>query len=330
MIISPPTSDVEITRRLLGKVAAYHTATQRAKSLYRERLAPDFNPLDFVQLDELRLSALMAWLLNPEGNHGQGGAFLQVFSGVTGERWSSTECAGAQVFLEQGSGNGRIDVIVRSGTRAIAIENKPFADDQPEQISRYLQYLDSLALSDYRLLYLTPDGILPTERSIGSDLAKIRADRNQLKAISYKSTVLDWLQGCKAVCKADRVAVFIDEIARSFRKKFAGVADMSDHEHMIDVMLESPQNVLAAMMVANNATAMKDRLVTSLQEQLQSVADKHSWDMEWNVSAIRRNSDVSFYIAENSPTYITFMFDKTQFNELSIGVRKKISRQSTL
>lgn len=323
MILSSPTSDVESARRLLGDVAAHYRATQKAKGLYRERLAPDFNPLDFVHLDELRLSELMAWLLNPEGNHGQGGAFLEIFSGLTGERWSSAQCAGANVFLEHGSGNGRIDLIVKSGTRAIAIENKPFADDQPEQISRYLQFLDGLALSEYRLLYLTPDGTLPTEYSIGSDLAKIRADRNQLRAISYTTTVLEWLQGCKAVCRADRIAVFIDEMGRSFRKKFAGVADMSDHEHMLDVMLESPQNVLAAMMVANNASAMKDRLISSLQEQLQATADKNSWRMEWNASSTRKWSDINFYISETCPTYVSFIFDRTQFNELSISVRKK-------
>lgn len=323
MVSSSTTLEVDVARMLLANVAAHHTAVRKAKSLYQERLAPDFNPLDFFYLDELRLSKLMAWLLEPAGNHGQGSAFLKIFSELTGDRWSNTECDSAKVFLEQGSGNGRIDLLIKSGTRAIAIENKPFADDQPEQISRYLLYLDSLALSEYRLLYLTADGTLPKERSIGSDLAKLRLDQNQLKAISYKSTVLDWLQRCKAVSRADRITVFIDEMARSFRRKFAGLADMSDHDHLLDLMIESPHNVLAAMLVASNATALKDRLIASLREQLQSAANKHSWKMEWNVSATRRHSDINFFVAEASPTYITFMFDKTQFNELSICVRKK-------
>ena len=259
--------NVRAVSGLLMDVTAHRSALQRAKSLYSERLAPDFNPLDFKKIDEMNLSRIIAWLVRPDGSHGQGAAFLQRLVDLMGVEWSNEDCSAARVYLEQGTGNGRIDVLVKSGKRALAIENKPYADDQPFQLERYLEYLDGLGLKDYRLLYLTPNGTAPGEKSIRPELSDARIESSHLILVSYSSTVLGWLSACKAICRADRVTVFIDEISRAVRKRFQGVSDMSDQQHITDVMAATPQSVAASMIIANTNLALKLRLVATLEQR---------------------------------------------------------------
>src|SRR5262245_47098510 len=53
---------------------------RRAQQEYRARLAPDFSVFTrYIQPDENRLSLVLADLLDPDGDHGQGQLFLREF-----------------------------------------------------------------------------------------------------------------------------------------------------------------------------------------------------------------------------------------------------------
>ena len=142
-----------------------------AKQLYVDRLAPDFSPFEFIDLDEMRISAILAWLLDPHGSHGQGGRFLNLFLQKLSAGWPLDACEQAQVKTESWIDGGRIDVQITSGHRCCIIENKPWAADQPDQLERYLNQLDFLRSQDqtltqsaYPLVYLTANGSPPTVR----------------------------------------------------------------------------------------------------------------------------------------------------------------------
>lgn len=307
---------------LLVEVSAHHAALLRAKSLYVERLAPDFNPLDFMKIDELNLSRVIAWLLRPDGSHGQGSAFLQQLLVLIRSEWSPDECSAAQVYLEYGIGDGRIDILVKSGGRVLAIENKPFSDDQPDQLERYLRYLDGFGAENYRLLYLTPNGTPPREKSICSHRSGARIESDHLHLASYNSTMLEWLSACRATCRADRVTVFLDEVSRAVRKKFQGVSDMSDQEHITDVMAASPQSVGASMLIANTALALKSRLSGILEQQLGKLIEAKGWKFTAGFSPARYSA-IRVDFDERSPVVVSFMFDRANFNSLAIGIEKK-------
>lgn len=322
MTLQNPPDAVGAVGSLLVEVSAHHAALLRAKSLYSERLAPDFNPLDFMKLDELNLSQVIAWLLRPHGSHGQGWAFLQQMLALTGGAWSPEECSSAKVYLEHGTGDGRIDIMVRSKGRVLAIENKPDADDQPYQLQRYLQYLDGLRLQDYRLLYLTPNGTAPNEKSITSKTVEARVKASHLHLVSYNSTILEWLSACRAICRADRVTVFLDEVSRAVRKKFQGVSDMSDQEHITDVMAATPQSVAASLIVANTALALKCRLAGILEQQLAKLIGEKGWKFTAGFSPARYSA-IRVDFDERSPVAVSFMFDRANFNSLAIGIEKR-------
>lgn len=56
-------------RDLLTSVHSRLEGLRTARAVYAKRLAPEFNVLSLLRLDELRLSSLLAELLDPAGRH---------------------------------------------------------------------------------------------------------------------------------------------------------------------------------------------------------------------------------------------------------------------
>jgi PD-(D/E)XK nuclease superfamily len=143
---------------LLSRVSYIQDAAENARRLYQDRLAPDFSPFNFIVNDEMQLSRILAWALDPNGTHGQGDRFLILFLKELNFEWSAGAYKSVETKTEFSvGGDGRIDIFVKSQDYILAIENKPWAGDQEKQVKRYLDYLDKQEIR-YRLVYLTRDG----------------------------------------------------------------------------------------------------------------------------------------------------------------------------
>lgn len=82
-----------------------------------------------------------------------------------------------------------IDILVINGVgQAVVIENKIWAGDQSEQLSRYHRKLKKIGYREIHLLYLTLFGDTPSKDSVG-DL--------DCKPISYKNDIRPWLKCCQ-------------------------------------------------------------------------------------------------------------------------------------
>ncbi len=86
-----------------------------------------------------------------------------------------------------------IDLLVANGREALVIENKIYADDQPEQLQRYFRTLVKDRRYDdsaVHLCYLTLFGAKPKPHSIG-ELG------HRLKRVSYRDHLVPWLRRCQ-------------------------------------------------------------------------------------------------------------------------------------
>ena len=218
---------------------------ETARALDREldqQLARRFNVLDYLRTDELGLSRVVADLLNPEGNHGQGTVFLQLLLDKL-EFKVDGKIDDSQVDVELTIGDkgrkGRLDVAVRIDERhCLAIENKPYAADQPNQVKGYLEWLKQYDKS--MLIYLSPTGEGPEEHSIEeADLAKLREHDGTRRFVImpyHQAADLDdrfdrfrlpfslthWLADCRRNCDVDRLRWFLREAETFCRRQFGG------------------------------------------------------------------------------------------------------------
>ena len=227
-----------------------------------QRLALRFNVLDFLRTDELGLSRIMADLLDPDGAHGQGALFLKTLLRRLTERERS---AGMEATLRKMytavdqtaqhirvvterriDGDRRIDVSIEiDETRCIAIENKPYAGDQPDQIKDYLAYLQQEYPDRFLLLYLSPAGDPPSGSSMTKDDRETHGDRflampycvSAARAVSPSDdascssySIADWADDCRAHCDVDRLRWFLLDIKDYVQRTFGGNGAMDDSE----------------------------------------------------------------------------------------------------
>mgnify|MGYP002674270750 CR=1 FL=1 len=131
---------------------------------------------------EMRHSAILAYLLNPQSSHKFGAVFLKKFYEQIGLNHFIAD--GSYVETELSFDNGRMDIVISNNhNQTVVIENKIYAKDQEEQLNKYQKQLLKNK-GQFALLYLTLDGHEASEK----DVDYLR--------ISYRNDILQWLDKC--------------------------------------------------------------------------------------------------------------------------------------
>lgn len=134
-------------------------------------------------------SAIIAEFLNPQGSHGQGDLFLTSFLWSYKSDFCFSLGKGVTVATEVVAEDGRLDILITNPEgQAIIIENKIYARDQWEQLSRYDKYAKNrFGESNYEILYLTLFGDEASEQSCRGV---------KYIPISYEVQIVEWLEEC--------------------------------------------------------------------------------------------------------------------------------------
>lgn len=275
--------EMSSTSALLGHVATVQAGFAAARLRDADLLAPEFSLFQFIRADELQLSNILAWLLRPTGSHGQGSRFLVRFVQTFGFAWDQAACDQASVRTEVATSRldaaRRIDILIQSGDRAIAIENKPAAADQNNQVQDYLIHLDHEYKGGRHLIYLSAKGAPPSLASITDQERDRRISTNELAILGY-GNLLPWIEACKKVCRADRVTFFLDEFLQYIQQRFLGVRDMTERDQIIAEMTNSSEAISASFQVIATAEQMKAALITKLETQLQHAMTGRGWKLK--------------------------------------------------
>lgn len=168
----------------------------------------DFNVFSILGMETNETkthSAMLVALLDPKGKHYYSDAFLKLFL----DEIQYTECQDEDLSLthiksehylgkisDDYTSGGFIDILITfpSG-KAIAIENKINAGDQPKQMYRYSLYKGGRC----DLFYLNKTGNAPSEKSLYT-----LTDRDY-KIISYRTHILNWLEQCLSIVKSGTI-----------------------------------------------------------------------------------------------------------------------------
>ncbi|MBI5266365.1 MAG: PD-(D/E)XK nuclease family protein [candidate division Zixibacteria bacterium] len=123
-----------------------------------------------VEDNELTHSNVLAWLLDPRGNHGLGGAFLkQILKVVFGAGFhggidefeiDSMNLRDVQILREWQN----IDLFIHADRFTVCIENKLWSGEHSNQLSKYRHTITSAYPKHQNaFVYLTPYGAIPTD-----------------------------------------------------------------------------------------------------------------------------------------------------------------------
>jgi len=156
--------------------------------------------------DELTHSRLLAWLLDPRGNHKQGSLFVSAFAAMIGlDTVSLSRC---RVCRERVCVESIIDIMVwRESDFLIFIENKVWSPEGEEQLDREFRDLSqtgsALCVPEDRQLavFLTPSGRMPisgeasnwTCVSYGEIADRFRGLLPEITDVKVRIVLEDWL-----------------------------------------------------------------------------------------------------------------------------------------
>ena len=153
-----------------------------------------------VERREVRHSAFLKDLLDPEGTHSQGAVFLEYFlklpplqeklSRLFYENFGEFQVTKEQYAHEY----GLIDIFLKKRDACIIIENKIDKSLDPGQLNKYYTYARGYFEDrQIALIYLTPDGKKPSKESLAG---REPLDADRVICVSYESHIVEWLEDC--------------------------------------------------------------------------------------------------------------------------------------
>ena len=233
-----------------------------------------------IRPDENRLSEIVADLLNPSGSHGQDRRFLDAFlqlikpnalGNLFKQQPSSVTCESRTIYIERSQ--RRIDILLAFENFGLAIENKPWAADQEEQLQDYSGNLQKNFKDKFCLLYLTWEGIDPDEKSIARNLREELKKKGKLICISYRHHILKWIEECCRLCESDKFRWFL----RDFMDYINGgqtMAMRNEREITLAHALER-ENLGTTLDIGLAFPALRERIIVGFLDKLEKfVLDK--------------------------------------------------------
>ena len=301
-------SDVSLDR-FFAELASRLDTTRRVEREFDRKLAHRFNVFHYLREDELGLSRVIADLLDPQKNHGQGKLFLRTLLDLARLRgtpdWPDVE--GNQVSIVVKSeqrirAGGRIDILVQirvgNETYGLAIENKPYASDQKNQVQDYLKYLKDKYPERFLLIYLSPNGEAPSEESLPRRTlvewegrfaimpyheAHVRRMRD-LDDFRLRGSLADWLDACRKNCEAERLRWFLEDfkvrcgeigghtVTDNEKETAVQFVLSRDHLQTAQVVYES-WSVVVDRVCEEFLKTLRDGIETAGQEKLKAFAE---------------------------------------------------------
>lgn len=261
---------IEARRRnrvnLLSELTPRLHAARRVELELDRHLARRFNVFKYLRTDELGLSRIIADLLDPTADHGQGKLFLRAMLDAIPETRYLSEAIqespndSISVVIERQIERSRridisVDIPTDDGPYCLAFENKPYAGDQRNQIADYLEYLFKTYKNRFLLVYVPPDFREPDEFSIrAADLDRWRCNFRVMPYANGGVSLESWLASCRKLCEPDRLNLFLQQFQTLCQMKFGEATMSSDAEtREIRTYLRQNPNQLQSALAIHDA-----------------------------------------------------------------------------
>ena len=240
-----------------------------------------FNPFQFLRTDEMGLSKILAFLLDPTETHGQGDLFLNSFLKFINKHQflayqkvniyleKITKEENDEITNETTNKNGRHDIFIEGildnkRSWVISIENKlQGAIDQPKQMHTYAKDLKNYVSDSYFLIYLPIFSNNPPEKSISED-EWVELMSNKKAMVLSASMLIQWLDNTVIIAPA--VKQFCNDFKKFLSEDIMGNTQNSNE--LIECLINNDKALFSALTVLETRETLYEKLMAMLVEQL--------------------------------------------------------------
>jgi len=296
-----------------------------------------FKILD-LEYDEVRLhSRILKYFIEND----QGNSFLKVIAeSVTENNWLNQCLSSDNVkvsieksinSIEEDLSDGRIDILVQIDDFSIIIENKILAKDLENQLIKYFNHLNPSGQTqnenkdqNFLILYLTPNGSHPDEKSIKFKNYTLR-HKKDFHIISYKDHILKWLHEYEVNCNKSKG--ILEQYIRTLKK-------------ICRIMTEEEKNRILGLFKEDNKFIQNFHLIKSdidtIEKQIhdfwREISDQISIDFDGNkLKTHFKEGSIMFNLFQEKRGEMNFYIQyKPNFNEapfMSIWLNSKKQKE---
>lgn len=307
----------------------------REDKKWREELAKkafyepyQFNPLRFMRRDEMGLSRILAFFLDPKETHAQQDLFLNAFlKKLKLHHFLAYDKVIVETEKMLKAKNGRHDIFIQGILKGnvqwvISIENKlNWASDQPEQIESYISDMKDLVKSDdYFMLYLPVYTQDPSENSISKDKWKKEVESNNAMIWDTKK-VIEWLDSC--LLGSTEVKQFVTYFIKYLNEEVLGMNETSNK--LVDLIVSDDKNIKMALEVIAVQEELYGLLIDKLQKDLTDRFNKcfknKSWCIDYSQNVYERWVPLIEFMEDENSSYSVFLeFDKGNYQYFYYGI----------
>lgn len=208
------------------------------KNYINKLIGSDFNIFDFIGKEEDGISDVIKKLLDPEGGHGQGTAFLCCLLDLCAREAARNGVGKSFLELNEKIAQGEkvhvkrehptlagraIDIVVCAPGFMLGVENKPWAADLNKQVHDYIKYLMEHSKDGWAFIYLKGNGTKPSEESLCAKQRKELLKSGHYVELDYANDLAQWAQQCALACEADKVRWFLRDFRAYALREFKSV-----------------------------------------------------------------------------------------------------------
>ena len=266
-----------------------------------------FNPFQFLRTDEMGLSKILAFLLDPTETHGQGDLFLNSFLKFIGKyqflAYQKVNIYREKTTQETTQENRRHDIFIEGllGNKiawVISIENKlQGAVDQPDQMHDYAKDLKNYVSDSYFLIYLPIFSNNPPEKSISEDKwTELMSDKKAM--VLSASMLIKWLDNTLIIAPA--VKQFCNDFKKFLSEDIMGNTQNSNE--LIECLINNDKALFSALTVLETKKSLYEKLMNMLIEQLKIRCSRYvkliNYGFELNENGIFNNKEYELYLGD--------------------------------
>ena len=274
-----------------------------------------FNPFQFLRTDEMGLSKILAFLLDPTETHGQGDLFLNSFLKFIGKhqflayqkvniyREKITKETTQETIQETTQENRRHDIFIEGLLDnkiawVISIENKlQGAVDREDQMNDYAIDLKNYVSESYFLIYLPIFNNNPPEISISEEEWTKLMTKKKAMVLSA-SMIIQWLDNTIIIAPA--VKQFCNDFKKFLSEDIMGNTQNSNE--LVEYLVNNDKVLFSALTVLEAKKPLYEKLIKMLIEQLKIRCFRYieliNYGFEFGENGTFNNKEYELYLGD--------------------------------
>ena len=259
---------------MIEKLLLEVSAINKKYALINQKTGAYFNIFDItgISSDEVIICKLLYELLNPNGSHYQGDAFLRLFvHEVLQIDFTEQDYKSARVFREFViGGKRRIDLMIETARHKIPVEVKIYAGDQDRQCFDYYK-----RAQNSNVYYLTLNGNPPSKES-ADGLTPIHGEQGviigyeEVTPLSFERDIIGWIEQSLTLPEIIKIAP-IREILLQFKDvitNLTGQVEGEENMEIVNMILSSPETIKSAIDIEKALPEVKSTIMRLLLGEL--------------------------------------------------------------